>query len=111
MMHAPTFIPIHLPFSTMPDYLKSQVLWVESETAAVSGSHHPNCSVQPTASFPVPCLGCDSIPTPAERKKDGSTFKFNKAVSGIAKGGPEEESSYHARGDGKFQDGSNFQKQ
>ena len=90
MLNAPTFIHIHLPFSTMPDYLKSQVLYVDAEKAAVS---------------------CDSVPTAAERKKDGSTFKFSKAVSGIAKGGPEEESSYHARGDGKFQDGSNFQKQ
>lgn len=73
----------------MPDYLKSQTLYVDAEVPTGSGV---------------------SIPSPAGSKKEGSTFKFSKAVSGIAKGGLEEESSYHERGDGKFQDGSNFQK-
>ena len=50
---------------------------------------------------------CD-LPTSRPR---GSSFKFGAAVAGISKGAQDEAVSYYARGDGKFQDGSNIHRQ
>ena len=84
----PTFIPTSLLHASLPESLRRSTLWIDAEISSKSAG----------------------LPDVTGKEK-GSSFKFSKAVKGIAKEGQVEESSYHGRGDGKFEDGSNLVKQ
>ena len=90
MLQGPTFIPIHLPYSSISEDLRRKKLWVDAG---------------------IGNIGSKETVTSSSSSLGGSSFKFGAAVAGISKGGQSEEASYHARGDGKFQDGSNVQRQ
>ena len=97
MLQVPTFVPIHLPHASLPESLRRSSLWVDAEVATSANGDRTQSS--------------EHLAEASSSKGKGSGFQFSKAVRGISKVGQTEESSYHGRGDGKFQDGSNFVKQ
>ncbi|GAX83905.1 hypothetical protein CEUSTIGMA_g11329.t1 [Chlamydomonas eustigma] len=83
-MNPPTFLEIDLPYARLPENLKPLKLYDEFRERDYTVNK--------------------------DKKQTGSTFKFSKAVSGIRKE-DDDKLAYNSRGDGKFADGSNIQRQ
>jgi hypothetical protein len=84
LLHPPTFLEIDLPYARLPENLKTVKFFAEVQELLE--------------------------PVNREKKPAGSSFKFSKAVSGIRKD-DDDKIAYNSRGDGKFSDGSNVQRQ